>query len=134
MNNGPHTSNHAEHTPADDQHVEPGTETAQQAHALTDEPVIDYAPAQASDKLFPIVGIGASAGGLEAFEKFFTNMPSDSGIAFILVQHLDPTHESMLVDIIQRYTHMQVMQVTSGMAVQPNCVHIRYGPPANGCR
>jgi two-component system CheB/CheR fusion protein len=124
VNNSPHTSKHAEHTPADDQHVEPETETAQQAHAPTDEPTTDDTPAQASGKLFPIVGIGASAGGLEAFEKFFTNMPSDSGIAFILVQHLDPTHEIMLVDIIQRYTHMQVMQVTSGMAVQSNCVHI----------
>ncbi|MGP8284831.1 MAG: chemotaxis protein CheB, partial [Desulfomonilaceae bacterium] len=49
----------------------------------------------------PIVGIGASAGGLEAFDKFFTAMPVDSGCAFVLVQHLDPTHKSMLTELVQ---------------------------------
>jgi len=49
---------------------------------------------------FPVVGIGASAGGLEAFEQFFTSMPPDSGMAFVLVQHLDPTHKSILTDLI----------------------------------
>jgi two-component system CheB/CheR fusion protein len=73
---------------------------------------------------FPIVGIGASAGGLEAFEKFFTTMPADSGMAFVLVQHLDPTHNSMLVDIIRRYTRMQVLQVEDGMQVEPNTIYI----------
>lgn len=73
---------------------------------------------------FPIVGIGASAGGLEAFDKFFTHMPPDSGMAFVLVQHLDPTHESILVDLIRRYTRMKVFQVEDGMKMQPNCIYV----------
>ncbi len=74
--------------------------------------------------LFPIVGIGASAGGLEAFEKFFTNMPPDSGMAFVLVQHLDPTHKSILSELIKRYTSMKVSEVEDGMVVEPNCVYV----------
>jgi|RhiMethySRZTD1v2_1073278.scaffolds.fasta_scaffold249034_3 chemotaxis response regulator CheB len=56
-----------------------------------------------------IVGIGASAGGLAAFEAFFANMPADSGMAFVLVQHLDPHHKSMLVDLLANYTEMPVL-------------------------
>jgi len=75
---------------------------------------------------FPIVGIGASAGGLAAFEAFFSGMPanSDPGIAFVLVQHLAPDHKSILTELIRRYTHMQVFEVEDGMAVHPNCVYI----------
>jgi two-component system CheB/CheR fusion protein len=74
--------------------------------------------------LFPIVGIGASAGGLDAFEKFFTNMPPDTGIAFVLVQHLDPTHKSILSELIKRYTSMKVLEVGDGMLVEPNSVYV----------
>lgn len=74
---------------------------------------------------FPIVGIGASAGGLAAFESFFANMPvGDSGMAFVLVQHLAPDHKSILSELIKRYTRMQVNEVEDGVAVQPNCVYI----------
>jgi two-component system, chemotaxis family, CheB/CheR fusion protein len=75
---------------------------------------------------FPIVGIGASAGGLAAFEEFFSGMPKDKDIdmAFILVQHLAPNHESLLTEIIKRYTRMQVFEVTEGMTVTPNCVYV----------
>lgn len=73
---------------------------------------------------FPVVGIGASAGGLEAFEQFFTSMPPDSGMAFVLVQHLDPTHKSILTDLIQRYTRMTVVAVEDGMNIEPNWVYI----------
>ncbi|MFO7583893.1 MAG: chemotaxis protein CheB [Anaerolineales bacterium] len=75
---------------------------------------------------FPIVGIGASAGGLAAFEAFFSGMPaeSDPGMAFVLVQHLAPDHKSILTDLIQRSTRMQVFQVEDGMRVQPNCAYI----------
>ena len=75
---------------------------------------------------FPIVGIGASAGGLAAFEAFFSGMPTDSdpGMAFVLVQHLAPDHKSILADLIRRYTRMQVFEVEDGMAVRPNCVYI----------
>ena len=55
---------------------------------------------------FPVVAIGASAGGLEAFEQFFTHMPPDTGMAFVIVQHLDPSHKSILAELIRRYTTM----------------------------
>ncbi len=69
----------------------------------------------------PIVGIGASAGGLAAFEAFFSGMPvdTDPGMAFVLVQHLAPDHKSILSELVERYTRMKVFQVTDGMAVNP---------------
>ena len=75
---------------------------------------------------FPIVGIGASAGGLAAFEEFFAAMPTevDPGMAFILVQHLSPDHKSLLTELVRRYTRMQVYEVEDGMTVQPNCAYI----------
>jgi len=76
------------------------------------------------DRGFPIVGIGASAGGLKAFQEFFTNMPANSGMAFVLVQHLAPHHLSILSEIVSRYTSMQVLEVEDGMAVESNCVYI----------
>ncbi|MEN9575236.1 MAG: hypothetical protein RL514_3091 [Verrucomicrobiota bacterium] len=75
---------------------------------------------------FPIVGIGASAGGLAAFEAFLAGMPAatEPGMAFVLVQNLDPNHKSILSEIIRRYTHMQVFEVEDGMVVRPNCIYI----------
>ncbi len=73
---------------------------------------------------FPIVALGASAGGLEAFEQFFRNMAADSGMGFVLVQHLDPTHASMLVEILQRATRMPVVEASDQMPVLPNRLHI----------
>ncbi len=75
---------------------------------------------------FPIVGLGASAGGLAAFEAFFSALPAatDPGMAFVLVQHLAPDHKSILTDLLRRYTRMQVFEVEDGMAVQPNCAYI----------
>jgi two-component system, chemotaxis family, CheB/CheR fusion protein len=75
---------------------------------------------------FPIVGIGASAGGLAAFEAFFSGMSAvaEPGMAFVLVQHLAPDHKSILTDLIRRYTRMQVFEVEDGMVVQPNCTYI----------
>jgi two-component system CheB/CheR fusion protein len=79
-----------------------------------------------SDSTFPVVGIGASAGGLEAFEQFFAHLPAttESGMAIVLVQHLDPTHKSILRDLVKRYTRMQVYEVKDGMTVEPNCAYI----------
>ena len=79
---------------------------------------------QPETESFPVVGIGASAGGLEAFEKFFANMPPDSGMAFVLVQHLSSPHKSILNDLVQRLTRMKVYQVTDGIEVKPNCAYI----------
>jgi two-component system, chemotaxis family, CheB/CheR fusion protein len=73
---------------------------------------------------FYTVGMGASAGGLEAFEAVFRNMPEDPGMAFILVPHLDPTHTSILPQLVQKCTHMKVMQVEDGLKVLPNTVYI----------
>ncbi len=82
--------------------------------------------ASATPAGFPIVGIGASAGGLAALEAFFSAMPADTdpGMAFVLVQHLSPDHKSILTEIIQRYTRMQVSEVQDGMRVQINCAYI----------
>jgi two-component system, chemotaxis family, CheB/CheR fusion protein len=73
---------------------------------------------------FPIVGIGASAGGLEALEQFLSNVPEKSGMAFIVIQHLDPTQKGMLPELLQRISLMQVFQVKDRMTVKPNCVYV----------
>jgi two-component system, chemotaxis family, CheB/CheR fusion protein len=84
--------------------------------------------AAATDKNapFPIVGLGASAGGLAAFEAFFSGIPADAdpGMSFVLVQHLAPDHKSLLADLVRRYTRMQVEEVEDGMPVKVNCAYI----------
>src|SRR6185437_7113553 len=72
----------------------------------------------------PIVGIGASAGGLEALEQFLKNVPANSGIAFVIVQHLDPTHKGIMSELLQRVTSMKVRQVKDRTKVQPDCVYV----------
>ena len=74
-----------------------------------------------------IVGIGASAGGLEAFRTFLENMPADSGMAFVLVQHLAPDHKSMLAEILAKTTAMTVAEAVDGAEVLPN--HVFVIPP-----
>jgi chemotaxis methyl-accepting protein methylase len=83
----------------------------------------DAPPRQAS-LLFPIVGIGASAGGLEALEQFLRHVPENSGVAFVIVQHLDPTHKGILPELLQRITRMEVFQVKDRIRVKPNCVYV----------
>ena len=73
---------------------------------------------------FPIVGIGCSAGGLNALEKFFTHAPADSGMAFVVVQHLAPSHESTLPELLQRFTRMTVVEAGDGMRIKRNCVYV----------
>ena len=73
---------------------------------------------------FPIVGIGASAGGLEALEALFAAMPADTGIGFVLVVHLDPTHISILPELLQKRTTMPVCQAGDGMVVAPDHVYV----------
>jgi len=73
---------------------------------------------------FPIVGIGASAGGLEAFMELLESLPPDTGMAFVLVQHLDPHHESALASILSRVTSMRVTEAQDGIQVVPNQVHV----------
>ena len=73
---------------------------------------------------FPVVGIGASAGGLDACRKLLASLPADNGMAFILIQHLDPTHESMMVELLTPHTAMTVRQAAEGMPVEPNFVYV----------
>ena len=73
---------------------------------------------------FPIVGIGASAGGLEALEHFLKNVPASSGMAFIIIQHLDPTRKGVMSELLQRATSMRVVQVKDRTLVRPDCVYV----------
>jgi two-component system CheB/CheR fusion protein len=73
---------------------------------------------------FPIVGIGASAGGLEAFTLLLHELPADTGMGFVLVQHLDPVHESALSKLLAKATAMPVREVTDNLTVQPNQVYV----------
>jgi two-component system CheB/CheR fusion protein len=106
--------------PTDDAHGSASEENSQQPDRLA-EPVSNEQPPRLP---FVVVGIGASAGGLEACSEFFLKMPTDTGMAFVLVQHLAPDHESMLAEILATKTAMQVVQVADGMAVEPNRVHV----------
>ena len=71
-----------------------------------------------------IVGIGASAGGLEAFRSFFSAMPANTGMAFVLVQHLSPDYKSMLADLLGKSTSMSVIEAIDGVTIKPNCVFV----------
>src|SRR5205807_4241755 len=73
---------------------------------------------------FPIVGVGASAGGLEAFTQLIKALTPGTDMSYVLVQHLDPTHESALTEILVRATEMPVVQVSDGMPVEPNQVYV----------
>ncbi len=73
---------------------------------------------------FPIVGIGASAGGLEALEQFFQNMPAKNGMAFVVIQHLDPTHVGIMPQLLQRITPMKVIQASDHLKLKPDSVYV----------
>ncbi len=73
---------------------------------------------------FPIAGLGASAGGLDAFTKFLKALPADTGMGFVLIQHMDPTHESILASLLQRSTKMPIREASDGTVVEPNRVYV----------
>ncbi|HYV42720.1 MAG TPA: chemotaxis protein CheB, partial [Thermoanaerobaculia bacterium] len=79
---------------------------------------------QPSSDSFPVVGVGASAGGLEAFSHLLRNVPPDTGMAFVIIQHLDPTHESMLSEILSRDTRMPVGEAASDVRVERDHVYV----------
>jgi two-component system CheB/CheR fusion protein len=115
------------------QSVKQGIPSPERKRPITPiEAPIEKEPAEGADSSvcleasFPIVGLGASAGGLAAIEAFFGAMPADkeSGMAFVVVQHLDPDHKSILMDLVKHYTKMPVCKVEDGMKVQPNCAYI----------
>ena len=80
--------------------------------------------ARRAEEPFPVVGIGASAGGLEALELFLRNVPEGSGMAFVVVQHLDPDHKGILVELLQRATKMKVSQIKDRMKAEPDHVYV----------
>lgn len=80
-----------------------------------------------AEKLFPIVGIGASAGGLEALEQFFSHLPDNTGIAFVVIQHLAPNYKDMMPELLQRTTTMTVLQAQNRMKIKPGCIYVN--PP-----
>ena len=82
------------------------------------------APKILSENLFPVVGVGASAGGLEAFKQLLRAIPEKSGFAYILVQHLDPFHESILAEILQKVTNIPVSEITDNVKVVPDHIYI----------
>lgn len=94
-------------------------ETAAQTSPAADD-LRDSSPADA----FPIVGIGASAGGLEALEHFLSGVPPDSGMAYVVVQHLDPTHKGMMPELLQRATTLPVVPARNGLKVRPDHVYV----------
>jgi two-component system CheB/CheR fusion protein len=81
-------------------------------------------PAPVAKDVFPVVGIGASAGGLEAFTQLFSTLPPDTGMAFVLVQHLSPHHKSELVNLLSKATAMPVREVEQELPIQPNHVYV----------
>ncbi|PZV16328.1 MAG: ATPase [Leptolyngbya sp.] len=101
---------------------------------ITEQPPLEPAiaennetPQDSTESTFPIVGIAASAGGLEAFTQLLSHLPTDTGMGFVLVQHLAPDHKSMLSEILGRATQMPVNEVKDGVLVEPN--HIYVIPP-----
>lgn len=77
-----------------------------------------------SENKFPVVGIGASAGGLAVFKKLLEAIPEDSGMAYVLVQHLDPNHESMLAELLQKVTKIPVLEIAHDVKVEPDHIYI----------
>lgn len=86
--------------------------------------LITASPATPTPEAIRIVGIGASAGGLAPLEQFLAHVPPHSYMAYVVVQHLDPTHKALLPELLQRITPMSVQEATQGMSVEPDCVYV----------
>src|SRR5437588_9701469 len=82
------------------------------------------APASVTSTSFPIVAIGASAGGLEAFSSLLRALPPEPGLALVFIPHLDPTHESAMVELLSRITRLPVLQAKEGLKVECNSVYV----------
>ncbi len=90
---------------------------------MVDDVSSDVRPTQSGEPTF-VVGIGASAGGLEALERLFVTMPCDTGMSFVVVQHLSPDFDSMMNELLHRQTDIPVLTVTDGMSVEPNAIYL----------
>jgi chemotaxis response regulator CheB len=100
-----------------------GRATTAAVSGRPDRPAPVHAAAEPGLQI-PIVGIGASAGGLEALERFLSNVRPDGKMAFVVVQHLDPTHKGMLAELLQRATAMTVVQATHRVRIKPDHVYV----------
>jgi two-component system CheB/CheR fusion protein len=89
-----------------------------------DHPSSEQAPSDAGQVSFPIVAIGASAGGLEAFSTLLRSLPNEPGLALVFIPHLDPTHESAMAELLSRITRLPVRQATEGARVECNSVYV----------
>lgn len=88
------------------------------------EQELDVTQPDHTEQAFPVVGVGASAGGLDAFTKLLKNLPADTGMAFVLVQHLDPKHVSLLPELLARASPMPVAEIADGTKIAPNHVYV----------
>jgi len=79
-----------------------------------------------STNQFPVVGIGASAGGLDAFKKLLKAIPGNAGMAYVLVQHLDPSHESILPGLLQKVTDIPVVEISDNIKILPDQIFIKH--------
>ncbi|MFN6515830.1 MAG: chemotaxis protein CheB [Nostoc sp. CreGUA01] len=95
-----------------------------ESNSTTNQPSSSEEKTENQKELFPIVAMGASAGGLEAFTQLLSNLPNDTGMAFVLIQHLSPNQKSLLSEILSRTTQMPVSEVQNGMVVEPNHVYV----------
>ena len=100
------------------------TKTEQSASPARDSP---QSARRQDESLFPVVGIGASAGGLEAFNDLLHALAPDTGMALVLIQHMDPSHGSMLSEILSRATVLPVSEIRSGTRMMPD--HVYVAPP-----
>ncbi len=103
------------------------SDSTQESGEATALPHDDTGTADATrpaDDAFPVVGIGASAGGLEAFRQLLSGLPADTGMAFVLIQHLDPKHESKLVELLEKMSSMPVHEAAQGLTVAANQVYV----------
>jgi two-component system CheB/CheR fusion protein len=83
--------------------------------------------ASAKSNAFSIVGIGASAGGLEPIEKLFSKIPADCNIAFVVIQHLPPEHKSVMGSLLEKYTSLKILEIQDDLEIHPNCIYLN--PP-----
>jgi two-component system CheB/CheR fusion protein len=111
----------------DDRQSAPGDKPAAHAGETAPAPASAHVNADGAGNhkgLFPVVGVGASAGGLDAFTQLLKHLPADSGMAFVLIQHLDPTHTSFLREALKKATDMAISQPEDGTPVEPNQVYV----------
>src|SRR5260370_31759845 len=104
--------------------IEKGTQTLGAARRPPDRRSSPRRRSPLGHDSFPVVGLGASAGGLDASRRLLAALPPGTGMAFILIQHLDPTHASMMVDLLAGHTPMQVQQAADGMPLEREQVYL----------